>query len=224
MSNVDLSVVRYSNTSLRYSTNGDLGSGKTLDLVREAGWVHKYFPDLPIFSNIELFSVPYKPVLSASVLFELEKPCFLLLDELWHMVDSHRSMSLVNNVLSLLLLRSRKRNWRVGYSQQWVTQTDLRVRFVTEVAIFPQMHRGEIVYEAGFNKFMDFIGDVKFCAYPFYSDYDSCADPFTLNVAELKEGYERWLKDHNLHVRDPWFRQYIRDMQGLDDSEEEVSE
>jgi hypothetical protein len=117
---------------------------------------------------------------------------FLLLDELWHLADSRKSMSLVNDVMSMLLLRSRKQGWRVGYSQQWFTQTDLRIRFVTEVWFYPEMIRDRILHEEIYDKHATYLGERWYDGSRFFEDFDSYADPFTLNIDELKECWERY--------------------------------
>jgi len=58
-------------SSIRFCTFGDLGSGKTLSLVKEALRYHRAYPNNAIYSNIQLTSVPFKKVDSAGVLFEL---------------------------------------------------------------------------------------------------------------------------------------------------------
>lgn len=186
---------------VRFCAFGGLGSGKTLSVVKEALRYHRDFSNLPIFSNIELFNVPdrlFKRVDSASVLFEIDKPCFLLLDELWSMADSRKSMSLINDVMSMLLLRSRKKNWRVGYTQQWYTQTDIRIRFITDVWILPDLLRGNILREEIYDKHANFLCSRCYDATLFFEDFDTWADPFTLDLEELRFLWDKYRKDRGL--------------------------
>ena len=171
---------------MRFCAFGDLGSGKTICIVKEALRYHRKHPLNKIYSNIELLTIPYVPIDSASAFFEIEKSCFVLLDELWHLADSRKSMAVINDVLSMLLLRSRKRDWVVGYSQQWYTQTDIRIRFITDVWIEPQFLKGRILREDIYDKHASFLATRFYDGTKFFDDFDTYADPFTLNVKDLK--------------------------------------
>lgn len=184
--------------SVRFCGFGDLGSGKTVSLVKEAVRYHWQYPENHVYSNIELFDVPFKPIDSAAVLFEINEPCFILLDELWHLADSRRSMSLINDVVSMLLLRSRKKDWRVGFTQQWFTQTDLRIRFITDVWISPDMVRGKFLHEELYDKHTTFLSERWYDGSLFFEDFDTSADPLTLNIDELKELWYRYRRDRGL--------------------------
>jgi len=194
-------LLRENNSNFRYASFGGVGSGKTITLVRDCLMYHRDFPNNPIFSNIQLNTVKFNVVDSASVLFELNKPCYLLLDELWHLADSRKSMSLINDVLSMLLLRSRKKGWRVGYSQQWFTQTDIRIRFITDVWILPELIKGVVLREDIFNKHAEFISTRFYDGSLFFEDFESEEDPFTLKIDELRELWDRYLRDRGLKRR-----------------------
>jgi hypothetical protein len=159
--------------------------------VKEAWRFHLSFPEYKIYSNIELHDMPYVKVDSAKILFQLHDPCFLLLDELWHLADSRKSQSLVNDVFSMLLLRSRKQFWRVAYSQQWYTQTDLRIRFITDFWIQPEIRNLKLI-ERIYDKHAHFLKARAYWAANFYDLYDSYADPFTLNMDELEYEYDKY--------------------------------
>lgn len=184
--------------SLRFCTYGELGTGKTMLLVREACIYHWLHPTLPIFSNIQLNSVPFQKVDSAAVLFDLNSPCFLLLDELWHLADSRKGMALISDVMNMLLLRSRKKRWVVGYSQQYWTQTDLRIRFITERFMEPEIRHGYVLKVPIYNKYGVFLKRWSFDARGFYDDYESDADPFTLNIDELRFLWEKSRRDRGI--------------------------
>lgn len=181
--------------SIRFCTFGDLGSGKTLSLVKEALRYKRKHPNRKVYSNIELLTIDYVPIDSASILFELNEPCFLLLDELWHLADSRKSMSLINDVMSMLLLRSRKKGWVVGYSQQWYTQTDLRIRFITDIWILPDFVKNRFLKEDIYDKHANFLVTRWYDGSRFFEDFNSFADPFTLDVDELKELWLKYRKD-----------------------------
>jgi len=176
--------------SLRLCTFGDLGSGKTLVLVKEA--LRYYLAKRgKVYSNIELVGIDYEKICSAEMLFDLKVGCFVLLDELWHMADSRKGMSVVNDVMNMLMLRSRKRSWFVGYSEQWYTQLDLRIRFITDLWIQPQIAR-DILREDIYNKNADFLATRFYEAKPLFKYYDSYADPFTLDVEALRGAWETY--------------------------------
>lgn len=184
--------------SVRFCSYGELGTGKTMTVVREAKIYHWLHPNLPIFSNIGLNTVPYKRVDSAAVLFELNDPCFLFLDELWHLANSYKTMSLINDVMDNLLLRSRKKKWVVGYSQEYWTQTDLRIRYITERFMEPEITHGYILKVPIYNKYGAFLRRWRFDARWFYEDYNSDEDPFTLNLDELKFLWNKYRRDRGL--------------------------
>jgi hypothetical protein len=185
--------------SLRVCAFGKLGWGKTLAVVIEAMAYHEANPDLPIYSNIPLLTVPYRKIDSAVVLFDINEACFLLLDELWHLADSRRSFLMVNDIVTALLIRSRKKKWVVGYTEQFITQTDLRIRYITDYWIAPSM-KGDILKEDIYT--VDpltgetvFIRSKKYDGSLFFHDYDHEADPFTLNMTELKRMWHKFQRD-----------------------------
>jgi hypothetical protein len=151
-------------------------------------WVEN--PSFPIYSNILLKGIPYRRVDNVSMLFDINTPCFMLLDELWHIADSHKAMTIVDDVMSMLLLRSGKKHWRVYYTQQFWTQTEKRIRFVTEEWVNPEIRRGCIV-EHRSDIYGRKLPPRRYACEPFYEFYDHEADPFTLNLEELRELWHR---------------------------------
>jgi hypothetical protein len=98
---------------------GFLGSGKTMSIVKEAYRHMKKHPDHNIYSNVPLnpdIFKNFKPIRSCGDLFDIEKNCFVLLDEDWHMADSLNSQSIEARSHAVILLRSRKLEWDVGIS------------------------------------------------------------------------------------------------------------
>jgi len=171
---------------------GELGKGKTLGAVRQVVLFHERFPSLPIYSNIPLFDIPYRKFDSAALLFDLKEECALLLDEMWTMADSHNCLSLLNDVLTMFMLRSRKKRWRVFYTEQHWRQIDLRIRFITDRWVEPEIRHGFILWENVKSKENVLIPPPQRSdATDYHKFYDHQADPFTLDVAELRA---RWLK------------------------------
>ena len=189
--------------SVRFCEFGELGTGKTAGCVKEAYRYHINHPNNPIYTNIELTFCKRgieRHVDSPKVLFDINEACFLLLDEMWAMADSRKSMSLLNDVMSMLLLRSRKKGWVVGYSQQWYTQTDIRLRFITEVWIAPEIKHGWMLREEIMNKHAELLRVRKYDIRKLYDLYDTYADPFTLNIDDLRDLWDNWRRKHGLVV------------------------
>lgn len=180
--------------SVRFCAFGSLGSGKTLTLVKEAYRYALKHPDNNVWANIKLNSdifKNFKPIQSARDLFHIDKNCFVGLDEDWHIADSRSSQSPENKAQGFILLRSRKKNWVVGFTEQWFTQMDIRLRFVTDVWILPQFYvQSGILQEDCYDLHANFLGTRFYDGTKFFELYDSYADPFTLNMQEVEREYD----------------------------------
>jgi hypothetical protein len=117
---------------------GDMGSGKTLSMIRHA--VSDYNKGFKIYSNVQLKLIKYE-ILDMKKLIEyaegrvnLDKVT-ILLDEAHIFLDSRTSMLKRNRILSYLLLQSRKAGFNLYYTTQYTHQIDKRLRSVTEVAV-----------------------------------------------------------------------------------------
>ena len=179
--------------SRRYVWYGDVGAGKTLCAVRYAAKFRLHFPQFRIFSNIPL-NFSYVPINSAEILFEINEPCFLLMDELWHLADSRKGNSVINDVMNMLLLRSRKRHWVVAYTQQWYTQTDLRIRYITQFWCEPEI-RGNVCIQKFLDKHGNFITTKCFDVRKIFKFYNTEDDPFTLNIDALRRRWEKYRRE-----------------------------
>jgi len=115
---------------------------------------------------------------------------FFLADELWHLADNRKSMNLLNDVMTIILIRSRKRRFSVFYTQQFL-QIDIRIAFVTDKWIKPRTippheicERYRIppeqlvqeIYDGDFRKQSSRLIDVK----DYLNLYDTEKDPYTL--------------------------------------------
>jgi hypothetical protein len=174
---------------------GMLGSGKTLGAVKEAYRYQINHPENYIYSNVPLnpkIFPNYRPLVSAAQLFRISHPCFMLIDEAWHVADSRQPSSVENKALAMMLLRSRKLQWTVAFTQQWYTQLDLRLRFVTDIWIMPQMHTlQDILQEDVYDLHANFLATRFYDARLFYDMYDTTEDPLTLDCEGLEKEYER---------------------------------
>jgi len=177
---------------MRICAFGELGTGKTLSVVYHALKWKKNHPNATIYSNI-----PIKPdhvkLNSPEIIFDIKKDSIVILDELWHLADSRRSMSVINDIMNMLLLRSRKKNWFVGYTQQHWRQTDLRIRFVTELWIEPQM-AGTSLLMKYYNKEGIELGQRVINGSNYWNLYKTEADPYTLDIEHLKEKWKQYRK------------------------------
>jgi hypothetical protein len=187
---------RWLNQSIRFCDFGTLGSGKTLSTVKEAFRFHLLHPCLKIFSNVPLnvdvFGDSFVPLTTTKQLFSIEEACFVLIDEAWHLADSRQIQSPENKALGTLLLRSRKRNWVVGYTQQWYTQLDLRLRFTTDIWIMPQFFQFVgVLQEDIYDLHANFLATRFYDGTKFYDLYDTTKDPLTLDIEGLEDEYDR---------------------------------
>jgi len=115
-------------------TSGRLGKGKTLSGVID-GYT-EYLEGREVFSNIWV-DFPHTPIKTPYDFLGLENG-FFLADELWHLADHRKSMNLLNDVITIILIRSRKRSFDVFYTQQFL-QIDVRIAFVTDKWIKPRI-------------------------------------------------------------------------------------
>lgn len=183
---------------------GMLGSGKTMAIVIEALLYHKAYPKNPIYSNIDLFQIPrsvFRKIDNASVLFDINEACFVLLDELWTLADSRKGWTLLSEVMTMLLLRSRKKRWRCAYTEQLHTQIDKRIRYVTDYWIEPEIKKGWILNENWYRLNGQKLRPQRYDARLFYEDYDHEADPFTVNLDELKALWDAYRRKRGIRSK-----------------------
>jgi hypothetical protein len=179
------------------ATIGRLGKGKTLSGVIEA--YDKYLEGKEVFSNIWL-DFPHTAIKTPYDFLELENG-FFLADELWHLADNRKSMNLLNDVLTIILIRSRKRSFDVFYTQQFL-QIDVRIAFISDQWIKPRtIPDHEIckklgiapdilvqeVYDADFNKQDTRTIECK----EYVGLYDTNRDPYTLASFITDESLKR---------------------------------
>lgn len=157
---------------------GSMGSGKTLSLVRE---VYKYYQKgYTIYSNMN-FSFPYEP-LTIDKLEEFtndEKPfynCVIVLDEIHILLDSRRSMTRKNLMLSYFITQTRKQRVKMFYTTQRQSQIEKRLRENTDMVVFPESY--ELDYDIQRN---DSIEKVRIVELMIVSDKGTMTDEFIGN-------------------------------------------
>jgi hypothetical protein len=183
----------FKDTSLRECCFGGLGTYKSVVLVREACWYHYLYPDRPIIANIPINLPNFIALTSAKMLFSIDFPCFLGLDEGWQLADS-RKRGLMIDIMNMFMLRSRKRKWWVVITEQYHTQVDLRIRFITDVFCEPKWNkRVQRVKVPCYTKYGFRFHRYKFDPKPVFEYFDTEADPLTLDVKELEDEYNAYL-------------------------------
>ncbi len=176
---------------------GELGIGKTMSGVKET---HKaYKSNLTIFSNHPL-AFPHIKITHPDQ-FEDIKNGFCFADELWHLLDSYNSNTERAKFITRILLRSRKKDIHLCYTEQYLKQVHKRIRRVTDIWIYPEI-RG--VYVAGklqvkypfymIQHFIDNNGDevatkiIQKSSLLFYmSLYNTNDDPYTYALFSSKK-------------------------------------
>ena len=197
-----------------YGYFGIVGSGKTLGAVIQAYQAFRQGRTVYSTMPLNFEHVPVRDV-------EDFVPCregFLLADELWIVADSRLSMSARNKLLSLILLRSRKLDLDIAYTEQHYTQVDVRVRanthFFVSSQVFPMfssLRDARAYREAGGEFTLDqtvWDGDGELVCRrrishveQFFNLYDTSADPYIYDmrgtarslkeaVAEAEDVYE----------------------------------
>ena len=126
------------------------------------------------------------------MLFDIDYPCFLGLDESWQLADSRKRGMLVD-IMNMFMLRSRKRKWWVVLTEQWYTQIDLRILFITDIYCEPTYYKEAEVVEFIITKHCYEFDQYAFDPRPIFNYFDSEEDPLTLDVKELREQYDAYL-------------------------------
>jgi hypothetical protein len=188
-------------------TFGRLAVGKTLSGVIEA--YDRYARGRQVYSNIPL-SFPHTPIKEPKDFINL-KDGFVLADELWSLIDNRRAMSKLNDIMTIICIRSSKKHFEIFYTQQYL-QIDPRLCFITEYWIEPKTFDkyGRVCNRE--NKFVpeyliQHIRDGDWRKLPdqiincrrFIDMYDTESDPYTLRAAltdkALQEAFDEALAD-----------------------------
>ena len=128
-------------------TIGRLGTGKTLGGIVEA--YHDWYFGRQIYSNIPL-AFAHIPIRNPYDFIQIENG-FLLADELWSLADNRKSISLLNDIITILCIRSRRKDFDVYYTQQYL-MIDVRIRFITDIWLRSQVLDKEGIVVTNENK------------------------------------------------------------------------
>lgn len=177
-------------------TIGRLGKGKTLTMAIQA---YLYFMSGGhVFSNIWL-KFPHTPIKTPYDIVEI-RDGFALLDEFWALADNRRSMSLRNDIVTIVCIRSRKKKFHIGYTQQYV-QIDPRIRFITDYWIRPKLWPDNLsglppqimkqqIYDGDWIEQRSRTINVE----PYLNLYDTNQDPYTLASSVTDESLKAALE------------------------------
>ena len=116
---------------------GDMGSGKTLSMVRLAYSLH--LKGYTIYSNFKLF-FPFEYFTLQDILSYAENSqnftnTVFLIDEAHIFMDSRRSASARNLALSYFILQTRKQNVWLFFTTQYYHQVEKRLRASTNAFV-----------------------------------------------------------------------------------------
>lgn len=115
---------------------GDLGAGKTLTLTY-LGIRYLLEEGRTIYSNYHL-NFPHKRLYAVRQMNNIRDGVFLA-DELWTWLDARKTQKAVNKGSSLLLAKSRKKNFDVLWTAQLLSSLDKRPRRMTQKFIYPEL-------------------------------------------------------------------------------------
>jgi hypothetical protein len=178
---------------------GELGGGKTLALSYLA-WNNYYYKDRHVWTNYNLFGIPFRPVrsledlndmipmrtLTAQELME-RKEIFFAGDELWRWIDSRATLEtskksnvskVKNRTVTNILSASRKASVTIAYTAQTFGQVDKRIRDVTDFICYP-MILGDgfmcrvTVFKGSKAMIGNIMPDIRFYAEPIFSIYNT---------------------------------------------------
>lgn len=179
--------------SIRCCAFGELGTGKTLSLMYEANKWRNAHPGITVYSNIPI-AWPHIEIRDLDTILYIKRDSLVILDELWHIANSRKSSSIKNEIMTMILMRSRKRHWFVGYTEQDWIQTDKWIRFVTELWIEPYTYDDEHFQLQYFTKKGKYIGERTISGPKYWDLFKSEEDPYTLDETQIAEKWEKYKK------------------------------
>ena len=160
----------------------NLGSGKTLMMIRYI--LKDYNKGKPIFSNINLYHIKYKPLnmedLINPEMNEYIKNATIGIDEITLFMDCRKSIK--NSFLSYVFLQSRKRHTNFYVTTQDHTMVDFRL--INYVAIWVI---AEIIYDKNNEPLKDYR---RFTVMDIRNKYNPFTNSFILNITPYYKFYD----------------------------------
>lgn len=113
-----------------YAFEGDVRSGKTLRATIKAFKYARRFPNRTIYSNYKLNEkfFPTFKLLKPEMLFQINEPCLVLIDEIYAWIESRTSGKDINRYMGYILFQSGKRGMDFIITYQLESTFDLRYR------------------------------------------------------------------------------------------------
>jgi len=182
---------------------GIIGSGKTLGATIQA---YKAFQEGERIYSTMPVNFEHEPVRDANDFLNCKNGT-LLADELWFTLDSRFSRSKQNAILATILLRSRKQMLNILYTEQHVTQIDVRIRsntqFFVQSRIIPYFDKltkaQEWIRQGGHFELEQLISDTSgmrvdhryfYEVEQWFGLYDTTQDPYILSTEDLQKGVQ----------------------------------
>ncbi|MBU5682621.1 MAG: hypothetical protein QXI77_00940 [Nanopusillaceae archaeon] len=121
---------------------GELGTGKTLSAVALTfrNW---YSKNKVVYSNIPLYKIPYHLIESVEQLDAMRNGV-VLADEMWTLINARRAISKRNQLVSSILLKSRKRELIYFFTTQSMSLIDKVVRQMIDFTAYPVLMGGDV--------------------------------------------------------------------------------
>src|SRR4030042_4075128 len=123
------------------SIEGDVGSGKTLLSTFMA-----IDDPRPVYANYKINIPNFKP-LKPEMLWELNKPTLIILDEAYTWLENRTSGKPINRYMSYILFQSRKRGLDFILTDQIVGTIDPRYRWMINFDIQSEVHEHGFLYQ-----------------------------------------------------------------------------
>jgi hypothetical protein len=205
---------------------GNLGKGKTLTLTY-LGWNNFFIGRKKIYSNYDLYGVPYTRITTIGSLESLmpledenilnKQEVVFLGDELWRWVSARtigKGAKALKDLIDRILLGSRKAFVTVIYTTQNLAQVDPWVRRTTDLFIYPILHNGILniyflsnpVSNPTLEQLYKYSTDkpLRVLAEPFYAMFNTYQ-----RVPPLQEGYDDMVERVVNIRKNPALQRYI---------------
>ena len=174
---------------------GNLGIGKTATLTYLA-WHFSENHGKKIFANYALRNIDYSLILTVQDLDRI-KYGYMFGDEMWAWADARvSSYDKYNQLISKILLSSRKRGWDMTYSSQGLYQIDKRIRKITDYILVPESFYIDPATNNAVKIVQDFLNPIDIS--PFLDDmaiYVDVCKPVGDNTLVKVNEFSYWLRD-----------------------------
>jgi hypothetical protein len=205
---------------------GNLGKGKTLTLTY-LGWNNFFIRRKKIYSNYDLYGIPYTKVTTIGSLESLmpledenvlnKQEVVFLGDELWRWISARtigKGAKAMKDLIDRILLGSRKAFVTVIYTTQNLAQVEPWVRRTTDLFIYPILYNGILniyflsnpVSNPTLEQLYKYSTDkpLRVVAEPFYAMFNTYQ-----RVPPLQDGYDDMVERVVNIRKNPALQRYI---------------